>query len=187
MKKLILLLFIPLVFACSSDDNNETPLEPSNFFEAHNGVWVTTYEDGSQNLFDIYDDGWLVYDRETNSGCWGSSPPLNSGSTTTYTNTPTELYGETININASEIFSGDQLQDILGAGYTTISVAQSYLNYNSIIFTSVAIIYAGTFQEELFTFSSTFQKQNSVNFTTCREISNDNKYYNISGKILNLL
>ena len=75
----------------------------------------------------------------------------------------------------------------MDAGYTTISVAQSYLNYNSIIFTSVAIIYAGTFQEELFTFSSTFQKQNSVNFTTCREISNDNKYYNISGKILNLL
>ena len=33
MKKLILLLFIPLVFACSSDDNNETPPEPSNFLK----------------------------------------------------------------------------------------------------------------------------------------------------------
>lgn len=185
MKKLLyLLLFIPLVFTCSSDDNNDSSPEPTNFFEAHNGVWVNTYEDGSQNLLDIYDDGWLVYTRETNSGCWVTPPPINSGSTTTYTNTATELYGESINVNASDMFSGDELQEILDAGYTTVSIAQSYLNYNSTTFTLVMIIYAGTFQEELLTVYATFQKQNSVNFTTCREISNDNKYYNISGKIL---
>ena len=38
-------MFIPLVFACSSDDDNDNtnpPSEPTNFFEAHNGVWIAT-------------------------------------------------------------------------------------------------------------------------------------------------
>jgi|ETNmetMinimDraft_21_1059911.scaffolds.fasta_scaffold104529_2 hypothetical protein len=187
MKKLLyLLLFIPLVFACSSDDdnnNNNTSSEPTNFYEAHNGVWVTTYEDGSQNLLDIYDDGWVVYARETNSGCWGTPPSINSGSTTTYTNTPDELYGESINITPSDMFSGDELQAILDAGYTTVSVAQSYLNYNATVFTWVMIIYAGTFEEELLTVSSTFVKQSSNSFSVCREMSN----YNISVKTKILL
>ena len=63
MKKIILLLlFIPLVFTCSDDDNdnNNTPSEPTNFFEAHNGVWITTDDDGTQNLLYIYDDGWKL-------------------------------------------------------------------------------------------------------------------------------
>ena len=189
MKKIILLLlFIPLVFACSDDDNdnNNTPSEPANFYEAHNGVWITTYDDGTENLLDIYDDGWLVYYRLTSSGCWtiDSSSGSTSGSTTIYTNTANELYGETVNINASDLFSGDELQDILDAGYTTVSVAQSYLNYNATIFTYVAIIYAGTFGEELVTISQTFYKQSSNSFTICsREMSN----YNISAKTNMLL
>ena len=178
MKKLILLLlFIPLVFACSDDDNdnNNTPSEPTNFYEAHNGVWITTYDDGTENLLDIYDDGWLVYYRETSSGCWTINPSTNSGSTTIYTNTANELYGETVNINASDMFSGDELQDILDAGYTTVSVAQSYLDYNATIFTWVMIVYAGTFGEELGTLSATFYKQSSNSFTICsREMSSSN-------------
>ena len=185
MKKLILLLFIPLVFTCSDDDNdnNNTPSEPANFYEAHNGVWITTYDDGTENLLDIYDDGWLVYYRETSSGCWTINPSTNSGSTTIYTNTSNELYGETVNINASDMFSGDELQAILDAGYTTVSVAQSYLNYNATVFTWVMIIYAGTFEEELLTVSSTFVKQSSNSFSVCREMSN----YNISVKTKILL
>ena len=187
MKKLLyLLLFIPLVFACSDDDNdnNNTPSEPTNFYEAHNGVWITTYDDGTQNLLDIYDDGWLVYYRETNSGCWEIEPPVNSGSTTIYTNTANELYGESININASDMFSGDELQEILDAGYTTVSVAQSCLNYNSTVFTYVGIYYAGTFDEELLVISATFYKQSSTSFSVCsREMSN----YNISAKTKMLL
>ena len=181
MKKILfLLVFIPLVFACSSDDdNNDAPSEPTNFYEAHNGVWITTYDDGTENLLDIYDDGWLVYYRETNSGCWTITPPINSGSTTIYTNTANELYGETVNINASDMFSGDELQEILNAGYTTVSLAQSFLNYNSTIFTWVMIVYAGTFEEELGTLSATFYKQSSNSFSVCsREMSN----YNISVK-----
>ena len=178
MKKLlVLLLFIPLVFACSDDDNdnNNTPSEPANFYEAHNGVWITTYDDGTENLLDIYDDGWLVYYRETSSGCWTINPSTNSGSTTIYTNTSNELYGETVNINASDMFSGDELQDILDAGYTTVSVAQSYLNYNATIFTWVMIVYAGTFGEELGTLSATFYKQSSNSFSVCsREMSSSN-------------
>ena len=188
MKKLILLLFIPLAFACSDDDNdnNNTPSEPTNFFEAHNGVWVTTYDDGTQNLLDIYDDGWDVYSRETNSGCWAIPPStVNSGSTTTYTNTPNELYGESININASDLYSGDALEELLDAGYTTVSIAQSYLNYNSTVFTFCMIIYAGTFEEELQDICSTFYKQSSFNFEVCKEMSN-NKYYNVSDKVLKL-
>ena len=186
MKNLLFaLLFIPFVFACSDNDGDYTPSEPTNFFEAHNGVWVTTYDDGTQNLSDIYDDGWDVYSRETNSGCWSIPTPINSGSTTTYTNTPTELYGETININPSELFSGNELQEILDAGYTTVSIAQSYLNYTSTVYTFVAVVYAGTFDEELLNISSYFEKQNSLNFDVCKGMSN-NKYYNVSDKVLNL-
>lgn len=174
------------MFTCSSDDNNDSLPEPTNFFEAHSGVWVTTYEDGSQNLLDIYDDGWIVYARESNSGCWGVPPPINTGTTTTYTNTPDELYAESWNIHVSDMFSGEQLEDILDAGYTTVSIAQSHLNYNPTTFTTVMIIYAGYFAEELETISSTFLLQNSLNFATCRVISDDNKYQNISGKILKL-
>ena len=42
MKKLILLLFIPLLFACSSDDDSQ---EDQTFLEKHNGiVWETSPE-----------------------------------------------------------------------------------------------------------------------------------------------
>jgi len=187
MKKLLyLLLFIPLVFACSDDDNdnNNTPSEPTNFYEAHNGVWITTYDDGTQNLLDIYDDGWLVYYRETNSGCWEIEPDVPSGSTTIYVNTANELYGESINVTPSDLFSGDELQAILDDGYTTVSVAQSFLNYNSTVFTYVGIYYAGTFAEELLVISLTFEKQSSNSFSICsREMSN----YNISAKTKMLL
>ena len=177
MKKLLyLLLFIPFVFTCSSDDdNNNTPSEPANFFEAHNGVWITTYDDGTQNLLDIYDDGWLVYYRETNSGCWEIEPDVPSGSTTVYVNTADELYGESININPSDMFSGDELQAILDDGYTTVSVAQSFLHYIPTVFTYVGIIYAGTFVEELVVVSSYFEKQSSNSFSVCsREMSSSN-------------
>jgi len=186
MKKLLyIFLGLSLMFGCSDDDNdNNTPSELTNFFEAHNGVWVTTYDDGTQNLYDIYDDGWYVYSRETNAGCWSIPPSINSGSTTTYTNTPTELYGETININPSELFSGNELQEILDAGYTTVSIAQSYLNYTSTVYTFVAVVYAGTFEEELLNISSYFEKQNSLNFDVCKEMSS-NKHYNVSVKVHN--
>ena len=200
MKKLLFFLFIPLVFACSDDDNdnNNTPSEPTNFFEAHNGVWIATsfYEtinnqlvetdDDTQNLLDIYDNGWDVYSREGNSGCWGTAPSINSGSTTIYTNTPAELYGETININPSELFSGNELQAILDDGYTTVSIAQSYLGYDDPIITWAMMVFAGNFEEELGNvLSATFEKQSSNSFSVCREMSN----YNISeeAKMLSFL
>ena len=44
MKKLILLLFIPLVFTCSSDSSDDSQ-EDQTFLEKHNGiVWETSPE-----------------------------------------------------------------------------------------------------------------------------------------------
>ena len=126
---------------------------------------------------DIYDDGWDVYYRGGTTGCFAIAPDSSGASsiTTIYTNTPTELYAETTNIPASNMFSGDELQAILNAGYTEVSVAQSFLNYLvNLQFGYVMIIYAGNFEEELLTVTSVFDKRLSNNFGICREISNDN-------------
>lgn len=202
MKKLLyIFLGLSLIFACSSDDDNDNtnpPSEPTNFFEAHNGVWIATsfYETinnqlvevdaDTQNLLDIYDNGWDAYSREGNAGCWSIPQSINSGSTTIYTNTPDELYGETININPNELFSGNELQTILDDGYTTVSIAQSYLGYDDPIITWAIMVFAGNFEEELGNvLSATFEKQNSLNFDVCKGMSN-NKFYNVSDKVINL-
>jgi len=216
MKKLLyLLLFIPLVFACSDDDNDNTPSEPANFYEAHNGVWIattfyetinnqlvetdgyfdgaTTYFSDTQKLLDIYDEGWIVYYSETSSGCWSHNQNYpHSGSSKTYINTANELYAEHVNMNASDMFSGDELQDILDAGYTTVSVAQSYLGYDAPIITYALTVYAGTFEEQLGNIlSTTFEKQSSNSFSVCsREMSSSNisgsSNISVKTKMLNL-
>ena len=52
MKKINLLLFtFLLVFSCSSDDDSDSsPSNPTNFYEAHVGVWITTFSENSQLL-----------------------------------------------------------------------------------------------------------------------------------------
>jgi len=69
MKKLIYLFLTVLIVACSSDDSNsnEPPQIPQNFYEAHNGAWITTFSDLSQTLLDINDSGIAAYFRTTNS------------------------------------------------------------------------------------------------------------------------
>ena len=62
MKKLLtLLLFIPLVFACSSDDSTSSN-SSQNFLEKYDGViWKNNAEDinDSKGLWDIFTpDGW---------------------------------------------------------------------------------------------------------------------------------
>ena len=83
------------------------------------------------------------------------------------------------------MFSGDvdALQEILYAGYTTVSIAQSLQNYSPTLFTHCIIIYGGTFDEELADTCITYYKQNNLYFDVCREMSN-NKYYNASTKVL---
>ena len=185
MKKLLyLLLFIPLVFACSDDGNNDGPSGPTNFFEAHNGVWTTTFSDGSQTLFDIYDDGWDTYWRPTNSGCWAIPSSVGGTATTTtiILNTPDELVGETINIPASNLFTGDELEILLDAGYTTVSIYEAYLHTSSTMISFGITYYAGNFEEELFSLYGNLIKQNWNSFSVCREMSN--KYYNSSEEAL---
>ena len=61
MKKLILLLFIPLVFACSSDDSTSSN-SSQNFLEKYDGVIWKSNEDDinvSKGLWHIFTpDGW---------------------------------------------------------------------------------------------------------------------------------
>ena len=185
-KYILILLIVPFVFSsCDKDDDSDSqsPSEPTNFYEAHNGVWVTTFTDGSQTLIDIYDAGWDAYSRVTNSGCW-SIPPSLGGSTTITSNTPDELVGETTGISASNVFSGDDLQVLLDNGYSTISISQAYLDNGPTLISFAQIFYAGTFEVELITVSGNFGKQSSDSFNVCKEVSNYNKYYNISEEAL---
>jgi len=186
-KYILIFLIVPFVFSsCSKDDDNDSPPEPTNFYEAHNGVWVTSFSDGSQTLLDIYDNGWDSYYRTTNSGCW-SIPASLGGSTTITSNTPDELLAETINIVASNVFTGDDLQILLDAGYPTVSISQAYLHTSSTLISFAMIFYAGIFEVELITISGNFGKQSSDSFSVCREMNNYNNYYKISEDALSIL
>ena len=162
---LLPLLFLP--FSCSDDDDSTEIVTPTNFYAAHNGVWVTSFSDGSQNLLDIYNNGWDSYSRTSNSGCW-SSPSSVGGSTTITDNTPDELIAVTSNILASNVFSGDDLQILTDAGYTYISISQAYLHTSSTLISFAQIFYAGNFEVELLTISGNFGKQSSDSFSTCK-------------------
>ena len=163
---LLLPLFV-LPLSCSDDDDSQEIVTPTNFYAAHNGVWVTSFSDGSQNLLDIYNNGWDSYSRTSNSGCW-SSPSSVGGSTTITDNTPDELIGVTSNILASNVFSGDDLQILTDAGYTYISISQAYLHTSSTLISFAQIFYAGNFEVELLTISGNFGKQSSDSFSTCK-------------------
>tara|TARA_B100001059_G_scaffold199252_1_gene205493 strand:- start:253 stop:1026 length:774 start_codon:yes stop_codon:yes gene_type:complete len=72
MKKLILLLFIPLVFACSSDDdsqgNNTTPSGPTQIKFTLEKIWSESLffdDSNTQALNSCYDDNSLVYYHTT--------------------------------------------------------------------------------------------------------------------------
>jgi len=179
----VLLFLLPLLvlpLSCSDDDDDDSQVIsiPTNFFEAHNGVWITSFSDGSQNLLDIYDNGWDSYFRTSNSGCW-SSPTSVGGSTTITDNTPDELIAVTSNILASNVFSGDDLQILTDAGYTYISVSQAYLHTSSTLISFAQIFYAGDFEVELLTISGNFGKQSSTSFSTCK-FTSENIIHNIS-------
>ena len=163
---LLLPLFV-LPLSCSDDDDSQEIVTPTNFYAAHNGVWVTSFSDGSQNLLDIYNNGWDSYSRTSNSGCW-SSPSSVGGSTTITDNTPDELIAVTSNILASNVFSGDDLQILTDAGYTYISISQAYLHTSSTLISFAQIFYAGDFEVELLTISGNFGKQSSDSFSTCK-------------------
>lgn len=163
---LLLPLFV-LPLSCSDDDDSQEIVTPINFYAAHNGVWVTSFSDGSQNLLDIYNNGWDSYSRTSNSGCW-SSPSSVGGSTTITDNTPDELIAVTSNILASNVFSGDDLQILTDAGYTYISISQAYLHASSTLISFAQIFYAGNFEVELLTISGNFGKQSSDSFSTCK-------------------
>jgi hypothetical protein len=162
----LLPLFV-LPLSCSDDDDSQEIVTPTNFYAAHNGVWVTSFSDGSQNLLDIYNNGWDSYSRTSNSGCW-SSPSSVGGSTTIADNTPDELTAVTSNILASNVFSGDELQILTDAGYTYISISQAYLHTSSTLISFAQIFYAGDFEVELLTISGNFVKQSSDSFSTCK-------------------
>ena len=163
MKKLIYLFLTVLIVACSSDDgnSNETPQVPQNFYEAHNGAWITTFSSGSQTLMDINDNGIAAYFRTTNSGCW-SIPASLGGESTVSSNTPENLLTQLTNVPAENVFSGEDLQILLDNGYDTISVSASYSNNGPTLISFAQIFYAGYFEIELLTISGNFGLQNDA-------------------------
>ena len=145
--------------SCNDYSNSiETPQVPQNFYEAHNGAWITTFSSGSQTLMDINDNGIAAYFRTTNSGCWSVPSPLGGQSTIT-SNTPEELLTELINVPAENIFSGEDLEILLDNGYDKISVAASYLDTPPSYISFAQIFYAGYFEIELLTISGNFGLQ----------------------------
>ena len=188
MKKIIYLFLTVLIIACSSDDGNsiETPQVPQNFYEAHNGAWITTFSSGSQTLMDINDNGIAAYFRTTNSGCWSVPSPLGGQSTIT-SNTPEELLTELINVPAENVFSGEDLQILLDAGYDTISVSASYSNNGPTLISFAQIFYAGYFEIELLTISGNFGLQNDAfTYSLCfHNPEEDDKMMNRKYKIEN--
>ena len=172
---LILLTFL-LVFSCSSDDNDSSP---ANFYEAHVGVWKTTFSDNSQLLLDIYETGWDAYSRTSSNGCW-SAPNTVGGTTTIDTNTPEELTACTRSIPAGNVFTGSDLTWVYNLGYTNVSVCQSYLDSGSMFISFAQVWYAGVYDVELLTVSGNLGKQNSSSFDTCKANNSQLRYYTIS-------
>ena len=188
MKKIIYLFLTVLIIACSSDGGNsvETPQVPQNFYEAHNGAWITTFSDASQTLFDINDNGIAPYFRNTNSGCW-SIPSSLGGQSTITSNTPEELFTEQINIPAENIFSGEDLEILLDNGYDIISVSAVYLDNGTTLISFAQGIYAGYFEIELLTISGNFGLQNDgFSYSLCfHNPEDDDKIMNRKYKIEN--
>lgn len=188
MKKLLYLFLTVLIVACSSDDGNsiETPQVPQNFYEAHNGAWITTFSSGSQTLMDINDNGIAAYFRTTNSGCW-SIPSSLGGQSTITSNTPENLLTQLTNVPAENVFSGEDLQILLDAGYDTISVSASYSNNGPTLISFAQIFYAGYFEIELLTISGNFGLQNDAfTYSLCfHNPEEDDKMMNRKYKIEN--
>ena len=158
MKKLTYLFLALIIVACSDDDDN-SPQIPQNFYEAHNGVWITTFSDNSQTLIDFDDDGVVgSYYRFTNSGCW-SIPPAIGGQTIITSNTPEELVFNLINVPAENVFSGEDLQILIDNEYYTLSVGVAYLNTSPELISFAQIFFAGDFEVELLTISGNFGLQ----------------------------
>ena len=175
------------VFACSSDsDNDSSPSNPTNFYEAHVGVWLTTVSDGSQALLDIFETGWDAYSRVSSGDCW-SSPNSVSGNTTLDTNTPDELTACTSNIPASDLFTGDDLQIIYDAGYSNVSICQSYIDNGPSYISFAQIFYAGFYDVELFTISGNFGKQSSNSFEICKVNNSYHRFYMLTEEAKKLL
>ena len=167
MKKLLYLFLTIALIACSKDDENQSPPEPTNFFEAHNGVWITTFSDSSQTLLDINDSTLGSYYRLTNTGCWSIPAPI-GGSSSITSNTPEELLNEIVNIPAENIFSGDDLQLLEDNGYNTVSVSAAYLDTPPSYISFAQVFYAGTFEIELLTISGNFGLQsNDYSYSLC--------------------
>jgi hypothetical protein len=184
MKKIFYLFLALTVIACSKDEENQTPPEPTNFFEAHNGVWITTFSDTSQTLFDIDDADLRSYFRLTNTGCWSIPAPIGGTSTIT-TNTPEELFNEIVNIPAENVFSGDDLQILQDNGYNSVSVSAAYLDTPPSYISFAQIIYAGTFEVELLTISGNFGLQsNDYSYSLCLlDAPFDNRTINLKYEI----
>ena len=177
-KLLFLLVFIPLLFTCS-DDNDSSPSNPTNFYEAHVGVWITTFSDNSQTLLDIFETGWDAYWRASSNDCW-SVPNSVGGTTTIDTNTPDELTTCTHSIPANNLFTGDDLQIIYDAGYSNVSVCQSYGDSGSLFISFAQVFYAGFYDVELLTISGNLGKQNSNSFDICKTNYSHSRFYTIS-------
>ena len=180
MKKInIILLCLLLVFSCSSGDDDSSQSNPTNFYEAHVGVWLTTFTDGSQTLIDIFETGWDSYYRISSDNCW-SIPGSIGGNTTIDTNTTDELTACTSGIPASNVFTGDDLQIIYDAGYTNVSVCQSYLDNGPSYISFAQVYYAGFYDVELFTISGNFGKQSNNSFDTCRLNNSYQRFYELT-------
>jgi len=188
MKKLIYLFLTVLIVACSSDDSNsnEPPQIPQNFYEAHNGAWITTFSDLSQTLLDINDSGIAAYFRTTNSGCW-SIPPSLGGQSTIISNTPEELLTELFNVPSENVFSGEDLQILLDNGYNTISVSAAYLDTSTSLISFAQVFYAGYFEIELLTISGNFGLQSDgFTYSVClQNPEEDDKMINRKYRIEN--
>ena len=187
-KLLLLLLLIPISFSCDKDDEDSSPVvsEPTNFYEAHNGVWVVTIENlgGVQVLLDVDDTGWDSYGRESNSGCWSVSNSA-GGSTTITSNTPDELLLETVNIPISSVFGADDTQILLDAGYTSLSVDAAYLHTSDVIISFAEILYAGNFEVELLDLVGNLGKQSSDSYSICK--NNSTKIYELTDEAIEIL
>jgi hypothetical protein len=167
MRKLLCLFLAITIISCSKDEENQTPPEPTNFFEAHNGVWITTFTDESQTLLDINDNGLGAYYRTTNTGCWLIPSPI-GGSSTVTANTPEEWLNQVVNIPAENIFSGEDLQLLEDNGYFTVSISAAYLDNPPSFISFAQIYYAGTFEVELLTISGNFGLQsNNYSYSLC--------------------
>ena len=179
MKKLLLLSAL-LIFACSSDDSNDNNNSNQNdFFSNHIGVWKTTFEGVLDILIDIDSDNISTYSKLTDDSCYNYTPPITGGTTVIISNTPDEYIYDSTGIPVQNVFSGDDLDIVVSAGYDTVDIAGAYLHTTQTIISFSEIIYAGNI--ELVTTTGNLAKQNSNTFNVCRRsLSIENNYKNYS-------